>query len=307
MSKEPTFKNYFSYVERILNKQALHVFDINSFMLESHDRNTFLDLCKDNKQSNRCIVYKHSFVTDLNRNISDSTDISPILIYDNSKSSPTGLDIGKKIDYRIFKSIHEFFADTSVKLDPKQARCVFANALNAIHILSKQSEFLLQMTELYMDSCKRNRLTLKVYADCFEKEINQFFRLNEPKPEFEAMVRYLLERVNSCLKPKDIDHFEKLNLNKQPDLEAFIAILSLLEQNKLSPSRQEHLQQVVKSMNICIDSCIKEVVGYLERFCVWINNIKDHISNSESFINELQFALQELNNRIVNEIIAISK
>ena len=303
MSKEPTFEDFFSRIDKILKKQVIRVFEINSYMMESYDKKTFINFTQD-KQAKHCIVHKRSFLTGNNVNLSECTENDPILIYDDSKPN---VDIQKELNHRVFKAINSFFSDTSVKFDPKQSRCVFSNALNAIHTLSKQSDFLLQITDLFAKKINKNSDTLKVYADCFENETRRFFRLDVPSRDFELFVDNLLQRINSCLETKGVENFEKLDLYKQPDLVTFQETMFLLEHNKLSPSRQEHLQQVIKSMNLCIESCIAEIVDYVKRFDVWIKNIRQRISSLESLIKETQFALQELNNKLVEEIISISK
>ena len=304
MSKEPTFRDYFSNIENIQNKTAINVFNINSFILESYDKKTFVDFATEHINNKQCIVYKLSFVTDINLNISKTTEDSPLIVLNCLKPIKSE-DVKTKLEHRIFKSFSEF-ASSSSKYDQKQVRCVFANALSAIHSVLKQSNIFIIVTDLYMETLKSKENTFKVYRDCFENEVKEFFRIHVPKSEFEAIVNNLIDRINSSL-DEDIGDFEKLDINNITDLSTFCENISLLEQNKLSPSRQEHLLQITRSMELSISSCLNEVCTYLEKFYIWIEKVKDRISSLESFIHEIQFALKELNKKLVNEIISITK
>lgn len=306
MSKEPTFKDYFTHIERIRSKTTIHVFDINSFMLTSYDKDTFVNLATANTKQTKCIVHEHSLVTDFTRIISKSTETSPFVVFDYSKAE-TNKDVRTNLEHRIFKSFSDFFSNHSDKYDKDQARCVFTNALSTTNTILKQSDFILSVSELYIETLKKERTVLKVYGDCFENEIKQFFRMHVPKSEFGNIVQNLMEKIQSFLKVEDYEDFEKLDIHKLSDLATFQDNMSLLEQKKLSPLRQEHLLQVVKSMELSISSCLTEIVAYLDKFHTWFHKIKDRISCLESLINETKFALQELNKQLVNEITSISK
>ena len=305
MKPEATFKTYFEKADMFMNLDVLHVFDSSRFKIHrlscTIGRENIRDVISNSfNYTDFVLVHEGKILSDKKECIPRTTRESPVVCF-------SGVEKHLNTTNGLFVNALTFFKNDTKGMPNKEIQCIFLHVYDIINICDKQKHMCHRLYLSLFLLVEKKQAQLSILKQCFDEGSTQYFRLQEPNVEFKNLLEVVEAATSQALVPAtNPSILDENNLLHHPDVIAFRQHLDFIDQQKLVLTRQEHIRQIVKSMERAVESVVTEMNTFAEKYTNMVSKAREHILTLEDLISKQTFSIAQLNTQIIKEIVTIT-
>jgi hypothetical protein len=185
----------------------------------------------------------------------------------------------------------------------KELECILENVMIAFKCVANHTNSLSMFSKLFVSQANDAKLHLQVIAFSFSTLMSEFFRIYEPKHEFRNTIGDLAKRTKIEI-DKGVSDFDLNDILTSESFSAFTKNVELLKQSKLQANRKEHISQIVKTMDIAIESVSDDILNQLKTFQLWVQETQTHIVSLQNLIANTEYAFKNVNTLLIDTVMS---
>ncbi|XP_053378487.1 serine/threonine-protein kinase TBK1-like [Mercenaria mercenaria] len=310
MSETAKFEQFFERVDVMMRSDTVHVLDIRTFKLHALYFQFALDsletvITKAFDYPNLKLIHGMSFLplTGKDTPVPKTTEDNPILLFATTKDNMLNLSY---VEHRLFKAAKDFF-DGKTRFNDTEVQCVLTNTMTIIEDCHKYVRSLADSEMVFSTVVKEKQVQLEAQYNCFETQIQSFFKLHQPSSEFRNFVSTMTDKAKNALTPLDTNNFRDKDIISYRDVVSLRQHLDLVNQKKLKVGLQDHVMQTKHAMDKAIESVLQQVRNFLTEYFNTMANYEQRVKDLDNLLLEYTYAHTKLNTQIVNEIQNVGK
>jgi len=295
MSCDSTFEEYFAKIKHISLRRRMRLFDLLSFR----------DMCCDNDEMNE-LYLQHCLFVHKGHIVSKETFKHKSFsetIYFLNMSKPVSVNLVRSLKHQYFGNLQKYFVDPPSRYNMKELECILENVMIAFKCVANHTNSLSMFSKLFVSQANDAKLHLQVIAFSFSTLMSEFFRIYEPKHEFRNTIGDLAKRTKIEI-DKGVSDFDLNDILTSESFSAFTKNVELLKQSKLQANRKEHISQIVKTMDIAIESVSDDILNQLKTFQLWVQETQTHIVSLQNLIANTEYAFKNVNTLLIDTVMS---